>query len=141
MSQGDLFGSEPPWSRLGTSQAAAQSVRGAAATLRGRILRLAIHRGLQGLTSYEAEEILGLSNENGVHPRFWELETLKQSKAARLVRLTVPRQLFVVDKSIATRAITRPSGKSKRGQQVYFAFAAVSLEQVCAHYGITLLYS
>jgi hypothetical protein len=129
-----LFGKSfpsPPSSRSGTSEEAADSVRESAATLRGRILALAIQRGLHGLTSWEAEAVLSLPNENGVHPRFWELETLSEAPAALKVREVVPRQLFTV------KGIRRPSGKSGRSQMVYFAFAAVSVGDVLRHYGIT----
>ena len=94
-----------------------------AATLRGRILRLAIRRGLHGLTSKEAGELFGLS-QNTCHPRFWELETENDGPSARKVRETVARQLFVV-----------PAIRRDR-HNVYFAFAAVSPEEVCAHYGV-----
>lgn len=126
----------PPSSRHGTSEDAADSMRDSAAGMRRRIHDLAIARGLQGLTCSEAETLLDMHNENSVHPRFWELETESEAPAAQRIREVQPRVLFVVDRNVATGRIARPSAKSGRGQLVYFAAAAVSFDEVLAHYGL-----
>jgi hypothetical protein len=116
----DLFDELPeaPFSRPGTSEAAAASVdcTGMAATRRAAIMKLAIQRGRLGLTCHEAEVILNLTlNQNGTHPRFWELEKMGV--------------LFVID------GITRPTN-TRRQAQVYFASQVVTSDEIRQHYGL-----
>jgi hypothetical protein len=134
---GDLFASPPlpPWSRGGTSEEAADSVRDSAATLRKRIGSFVRQRGLQGVICAEVEEIFALEHQTA-SARLWELETRSLAKSARKVREMVPRELFVINKPEYPGRIVRPNPRGERNQLVYFSFHAVTVEQVMQHYGL-----